>query len=156
MENIVFFWYIVGPSGIFLSVWAWSLIRNQKMLSLRNLLCNCEVRDHCMCKEMPVIRVWQGGGQEKNNWKKWMAEEEERHKGSPPPPAGPPPPANSNFGKLCQETSGNPDRHCSKQLITPAGFGGRLRLHQTDCLVAIDEHLGPILWNRFGQSLCKD
>jgi hypothetical protein len=28
-----------------------------KMFSLRKLICNCEVRGHIMCKEMPVIPV---------------------------------------------------------------------------------------------------
>jgi hypothetical protein len=38
---------------------AWSLIRNKKQqwFSLRILPCNCEIRDHCMCKEIPVIPV---------------------------------------------------------------------------------------------------
>jgi hypothetical protein len=39
--------------------WAWSLIHNKKnqMFFLRKLPFDCEVRGHCMCKEMPVIPV---------------------------------------------------------------------------------------------------
>jgi hypothetical protein len=31
--------------------------RKKQLFSLRILLCNCEVRGHCMCKEMPAIPV---------------------------------------------------------------------------------------------------
>jgi hypothetical protein len=36
---------------------AWRLIHNKKMLSLRKLPGNCEVRANCICQELPVILV---------------------------------------------------------------------------------------------------
>jgi hypothetical protein len=55
--------------------------------SLRILPCDCEVRGHCMCKEMLVIPVGQGGGQEKNNRKNGGSRRGTRGRwGAPPPP----------------------------------------------------------------------
>jgi hypothetical protein len=62
---------------------AWSLIRKGKiMFSLRKLPCDCEVRGHCKCKEMPVISVNRVVDKKRIIGKNGRAKEEERQKGS--------------------------------------------------------------------------
>jgi hypothetical protein len=48
---------------------AWSLILNEKPIVLFEGKLPCEVRGHCMCKEMPVILGNRVVDQKKNNWK---------------------------------------------------------------------------------------
>jgi hypothetical protein len=62
---------------------SWSLIRKEKkqLFYLRKELCDCEVRGHCMFKEMPVILVNRVLDKKRKLGKKWRPKEEERQKG---------------------------------------------------------------------------
>jgi hypothetical protein len=48
----------------------------KQLFFFRKLPCNCEVRGHCICKEMPFIPVYRVVDKKKIMGKKWRAEEE--------------------------------------------------------------------------------